>query len=110
MHLKKLMIFAVAFIVAALAAFILYEKPASKDFPKLDSILDQFAAPGLPHADPAICIDCHQEAADKWKNSHHALANAPLSEVDRERLDANEGELLESRNIRWHDKPDTVVA
>jgi predicted CXXCH cytochrome family protein len=109
MHFKKLILPATAVAAVALAAVILYEKPASRDFPKLDSILDQFAAPGLPHADPAICIDCHQEAADKWKNSHHALANAPLSEVDRERLDANEGNLLEDRKIRWHDKPDTVV-
>ncbi|MGA1205624.1 MAG: tetratricopeptide repeat protein [Opitutales bacterium] len=106
----KHFLFPVLIALAATAAFILlYEAPASRDFPGLDSLLEQFSAPGEEHADPAICIDCHQEAAADWANSHHALANAPLGENDIERLTAAKGDLLSKRSISWKKRPDTVV-
>ncbi|MEX0330376.1 MAG: tetratricopeptide repeat protein [Puniceicoccaceae bacterium] len=99
---------AILLVVVVLYLF-LREKPASAEFEQLGPILEQFSAPGMEHADPAQCIECHREANDKWENSHHALANAPLTEADRARLKANAGDLLQERQMHWHAHPDTMV-
>jgi predicted CXXCH cytochrome family protein len=96
-------------VVGVVLFFSFYETPATKEFQGLGPILDQFAAPGMEHATVAQCIECHKEAHEKWARSHHALANAPLTDADRERLEANPDGLLQERMMRWHGKPDTVV-
>jgi predicted CXXCH cytochrome family protein len=61
-------------------------RPVVPDPQGLAALLDQFNRAGAEHADPAYCADCHAEATEAWRGSHHALANAPLAEADRERL------------------------
>src|SRR5690606_28434972 len=34
--------------------------------------------PALAYAGSASCMECHQEAFDEWKTSHHALAQRDL--------------------------------
>ena len=110
MKFKKFIVPLTVVLVAGVAASILYKRPAAREFPKLQPVLDQFAAPGMEHASPAICTtECHQEILEEWQNSHHGLANAPLFEVDRDRLTANAGPLLKDRDMRFHGRPDTVV-
>lgn len=100
-------------LIIALGGTLVYfgvrKPPASRDFEGLAPILDQFAAPGLEYADPAQCIECHREINDKWADSHHALANAALTDADRERLSIEGDSILLERQMRWHDRPDTMV-
>jgi predicted CXXCH cytochrome family protein len=108
----KLKFLALAILLAlggTLLFFGMRKSPATLDFPELAPILDQFAAAGLEYADPAQCIECHREINDKWAGSHHALANAPLTETDRERLEADTDPYLGERQMRWHARPDTMV-
>lgn len=67
-----------------------------------DLVLSHFSAKGKEHADPAYCVECHREITEAWEGSHHALANAPLSDADRERLLASSSEILKERGMEWH--------
>ncbi len=110
MTIKKLILPIAVIAAAGIAASFLYERPAASNFSNLQPILDQFAAPGMEYASPAICTtECHQEILEEWENSHHGLANAPITEIDRERLHENEGLLLANRGMHWKLKPDTPV-
>ena len=109
MHPKGLAVAIALALVAITTVMVLRNRPAAQTFPNLQPILDQFAAEGMEHASPKICVDCHQEATAEWINSHHALANAAVTPVDRERLTANEGPLLKQRGMHWVNQPDTVV-
>ncbi len=99
--------------LALVAAIFAYnhnrQREATREFPGLQPVLDQFAAPGTPASDPAQCLECHREAMEKWRQSDHFMANAPLKPVDRERLLDKRTELLDIRNIRWFRKGDTIV-
>jgi tetratricopeptide (TPR) repeat protein/nitrate/TMAO reductase-like tetraheme cytochrome c subunit len=75
----------------------------------LEQVLNQFSEEGAPHADPANCIECHREITEAWQDSHHALANAALSEADRERLLANTDPLLKKRGMKYHQRGGHVV-
>ncbi len=87
----------------------LYDRPASRDFPKLQPMLEQFAAPGQEHADPAQCVECHREITEKWLQSHHSVANAPLTQADRELLRTQREGLLAERGIEFIEKSDTFI-
>jgi tetratricopeptide (TPR) repeat protein/nitrate/TMAO reductase-like tetraheme cytochrome c subunit len=104
MQRSNLMIIAfVAITVAALWAYRTHlVNPSSDPDSELTRILDQFSAQGAPHADPANCVECHREITTAWQDSHHALANAALSEIDRERLIANTDSFLKARGMRYH--------
>jgi predicted CXXCH cytochrome family protein len=60
-----------------------------------------FSAKGEAHADPANCIACHRPETEAWINSHHALANAPLSDEDRERLLKMGDSMTRERGMVW---------
>jgi predicted CXXCH cytochrome family protein len=109
-YLVTFIILSLLVICAALAVkFTLFPAPAAKQFPEVTTLLDQFVAEGKEHTKPENCVKCHQEQVEAWQNSHHALANAPLDEEDRQRLALKEDPLLVERDIHWHDRPDTVV-
>ncbi|HSH09953.1 MAG TPA: cytochrome c3 family protein, partial [Oceanipulchritudo sp.] len=97
-------------VLAGFAAFVFNRRSsATRDFPGLAPVLDQFAAPGIELARPATCIECHREATEKWMQSHHSKANAPFTEADRERLLTQRTELLDQRKMNWVEKRETMV-
>jgi len=63
--------------------------------------LEAFASPGKPHADPSNCVACHREEVEAWRRSHHAVANAPLDQADRERLLKAGGDLVTRRGMEY---------
>ena len=85
------------------------EPPVEEAFPDLEAILAKFSAPGRDVADPAQCIECHREITEAWMKSHHALANAPLTETDRERLLQARGPLIEEREMHWRARGPVVL-
>lgn len=72
-------------------------------------ILEQFAAPGQAYADPAQCLECHREAYEAWRGSHHHLANAALRPEDVERLLHRQEGLPRERGMRWRRVGETIV-
>lgn len=66
-----------------------------------ERLLALFAAEGKDYADPSYCVDCHADATEKWRGSHHHMANAPLQQADWERLLKARGELTYQRKLEW---------
>ncbi|NDV63075.1 ammonia-forming cytochrome c nitrite reductase subunit c552 [Puniceicoccales bacterium CK1056] len=102
-RLSKPLLIAIALLVLSTVGILFYYSPDSSvsEAPEVEAILTQFDSPGKLHADPANCIECHREITEAWETSHHALANAPLSDVDRDRLLNVSDELVQARGINW---------
>lgn len=100
---NKILLVLLCAVVLSSAAILVYQKehPPAKEGPAEGPFLSQFKIEGLDYADPAFCVDCHREINEAWEGSHHALANAVLSEVDRERLLKASGGLIAERGIQY---------
>lgn len=77
--------------------------------PDLAALIDKLSAPGMEHADPANCIECHREITEAWQDSHHALANTGLRKEDIHALLKASGPLPEERSMRWRAAHGTVL-
>ncbi|MGC9452715.1 MAG: ammonia-forming cytochrome c nitrite reductase subunit c552 [Oceanipulchritudo sp.] len=95
--------------LAVIVAGLLRDRGVKEEWPRLGEVNAKFVASGVPRADPAACVECHREAVEAWERSHHAVANAPLTEADRERLLSADGELIRGRGIRWRKAGNQVV-
>jgi tetratricopeptide (TPR) repeat protein/nitrate/TMAO reductase-like tetraheme cytochrome c subunit len=100
---QKFLLSLFGLIVVTATGILVYtrQKTVDTNVSETGLLLAQFSAPGKMHADPAYCIECHREITEAWENSHHALANAPLSAVDRKRLLNASGELIQQRGIQY---------
>lgn len=98
-----------AIALAVIGYGLLQKRAVNQKYPRLADINAKFSAPGAEHADPAECVDCHREADAAWRLSHHAVANAPLRDSDRQLMEAASGGLVGERGISWERHGDLVV-
>lgn len=100
---QSLLLFAAVFIAVSTGVGLILWKQGffSRQPPAAVPLLRAFEAKGMPHADPANCVECHQKETADWMGSHHALANARLSKEDKQRLLVPTSGLTEVRGIAW---------
>jgi predicted CXXCH cytochrome family protein len=98
-----------AIAIAVIGYGLFQQRAMDAQWPQLNAINARFAAQGTEHADPAECVDCHKEAAEAWRQSHHHVANAPLTDEDRERLLSASGQLVEERGLRYEKTRGEIV-
>jgi predicted CXXCH cytochrome family protein len=105
LHLRPAQLYSIIFCVFAaitIGAYLVWNFGLLQKAPEQSRpVIEAFMATGLPAADPANCIACHREETEAWMHSHHALANAPLNDEDRKRLNQSADALLQERGMRW---------